>query len=150
MGITILNVFTKYPKSTFNFLKVNVKCFQNFPTIFWKFLKIFKKSVIIFSKISFSEIQGLLQNGCWLSPDRLVQQAIHLSQNTRKWAWNAKNKKCIAEYFVPLFSRFAPLFSLFAFHSILRQGWHSHKESNDFVVYFFAALIKHEIRAKSV
>ncbi len=60
----------------------------------------------------------------------------------------AKNKKCIAGYFAPLFSRFAPLFSLFAFHTILCLGRHSRKNSKDFVVYFFAALIKHKIRMK--
>ncbi len=67
--------------------------------------------------------------------------AIHLLRNTQKRSRNAKNEKCIALYFVSLFS-------LFAFGSILRQGWHSHEKSKDFVVYFLAALIKHEIRVK--
>ncbi len=34
-----------------------------------------------------------------------------------------------------------------AFH-ILRQGWPSHEKSKDFVVYSFAALIKHKIHMK--
>ncbi len=33
-----------------------------------------------------------------------------------------------------------------AFGSILRQGRHSCEKSKDFMVYFFVALIKHEIR----
>ncbi len=41
-------------------------------------------------------------------------------------------------YFVSFFSHFASLFSLFAFRSILCQGY---ENSKDFVVYFFAALI---------
>ncbi len=36
----------------------------------------------------------------------------------------------------------------FAFHSILRQGRHLRDKSKNFVVYFFTALIKHEIRLK--
>ncbi len=73
---------------------------------------------------------------------------MHLSRN-------AKNKKCIAGYFSSLFSHFmllfscfTLLFSLFAFHSILHQGRYSCKNWKDFVVYFFAALIKHEICVK--
>ncbi len=66
-----------------------------------------------------------------------VRPAIHLSWNTQKWAQNVKNKKCIAGYF-------ASLFSLFVFHSILHQGRHSRKNSKDFVVYFFTALMKCE------
>ncbi len=46
------------------------------------------------------------------------------------------------------FSLFAPLFSLFTFHSILHQGWHSCEKSKDFTVYFFTALIKHKTRMK--
>ncbi len=77
-----------------------------------------------------------------------VSWAIHLSQNMRKWLRNAKNKKCMAGYFVSLFSRFAPLLSLFAFRSISHEGWHLCEKSMDFVVYLFAALIKHKIRMK--
>ncbi len=51
-------------------------------------------------------------------------------------------------YFASLFSHFASLFSLFAFHSILRQSRRSRENSKDLVVYFFAALIKHEICMK--
>ncbi len=36
----------------------------------------------------------------------------------------------------------------FAFRSILHQGRHSRENSKDFVVYFFGALIKHEIHMK--
>ncbi len=43
--------------------------------------------------------------------NKLLRPAIHLSQNTQKWMWNAKNKTCIVRYFMPFFS-------LFAFHSI--------------------------------
>ncbi len=75
---------------------------------------------------------------CFLRP------AIHLSRNTQ----NAKNKKCIAGYFTSLFSHFAPPFSLFAFCCISRQGQHSHKKSKEFVVHFFAELIKHKISMK--
>ncbi len=60
----------------------------------------------------------------------------------------SKNEKCIAGYFASLFSHFVPLFSLFIFRSILRQGRHLREKSKDFVVYFSATLIKHEIRMK--
>ncbi len=70
-----------------------------------------------------------------------VRPAIHLSRNMWKWVQNAKTEKCIVRYFVRLFS-------LFAFRSILCQSWHSCKNSEDFVVYFFAVLIKHKIRLK--
>ncbi len=53
-----------------------------------------------------------------------------------------KNKKCISEYFAPSFLRFTPFFR------ILRQGQHLRENSWDFVVYFFAALIKQDIRLK--
>ncbi len=53
----------------------------------------------------------------------------------RKRSRNAKNKKCIVGYFASFFSHFAP-------------GWHSHEKSKDFVVYFFVALIIHEVRLK--
>ncbi len=43
---------------------------------------------------------------------------------------------------------FTSLFSHFAFHTILRQGWYSRKTSKDFIVYFFAALTKHKIWMK--
>ncbi len=46
------------------------------------------------------------------------------------------------------FSVFRVPFSLFAFYSISRQGWHLGENLNDFIVYFFAALIKHEIHLK--
>ncbi len=48
-----------------------------------------------------------------------------------------KKPKLYSEVFHTLF---------FSFHTISRQGPHSHKKSKDFVFYFFAALIKHEIR----
>ncbi len=54
--------------------------------------------------------------------------------------------KVYSVLFCVTFSHFGLLF--FSFHSILRWGWHSHKNSKDFVVYFFAALIKREIRMK--
>ncbi len=92
------------------------------------FFPIFSKNVAFFEKI-----WGL---------------AFHLSRNMRNRSRNTKNEKCIAGYFASLFSCFVPLFLLFVFHSILHQGWHSHKKSKDFMVYFFAALIKHEIRVK--
>ncbi len=60
-----------------------------------------------------------------------IRPAVHLSQNTRKCARNG-----------------AFCTTFFAFCSISRQGWHLCKKSKDFVVYFFAALIKHEIRMK--
>ncbi len=79
-----------------------------------------------------SYVNVLNANSLWL--------AIHLKQNTRK----AKNEKCIVGYFVPFFSRFALLFSLFLF--CIRVGIHA--KTKDFVVYFFAALIKHKICMK--
>ncbi len=77
-----------------------------------------------------------------------LRLAIHLSQNTRKWSQNAKNKKCIVGYFVSLLCilRPLPLSSLFTFCSILCQGRHSCDKSKDFVVYFFTALIKLEMK----
>ncbi len=77
-----------------------------------------------------------------------LRPIIHLSRNMRKWAGNAKNKMCISRYFAPLFSHFTSHFSVFTFCSISCQSRHSHKKSKDFAVYFFAALIKHEIRMK--
>ncbi len=70
-----------------------------------------------------------------------IRLAIHLSRNTRKWAQNAKNEKCTARYF-------APLFWFFAFRSTSCQGWHSSENSKNFMVNFFMALIKHEICLK--
>ncbi len=78
----------------------------------------------------------------------ILRPVIHLSWNVRKWARNAKNKKCIARYFAPLFSCLAPLFSLLVFRNISRQGRHSREKSKDFVGYFFAALIEHKICMK--
>ncbi len=69
-----------------------------------------------------------------------LMPVIHFPQNTRKQSQNAKNEKHIAGYFVFC----APFFP---FH-ILHQDQHLRKKSKDFVVYFFAALIKHEIRMK--
>ncbi len=97
---------------------------------------------IVYKNYETTLLQNLL---FWLI---LLRPAIHLSRNTREWAQNAKNEKCIAEYFTPLFSHFAPIFSLFAFCSNLRQCWHSHENSKDFMIYFFATLIKHEICMK--
>ncbi len=73
---------------------------------------------------------------------------LYTSQNMWKRSRNVKNKKCVARYFASLFSCFAPLFLLFAFHNILCQGWRLHEKSKHFVVYLFAALIKHEIHMK--
>ncbi len=70
----------------------------------------------------------------------LVRPATLIVKFTKR-SQNVKNKKCIAEYF-------ASLFSLFTFRSILCQSRHLREKSKDFVVYFFAALIKHEIRMK--
>ncbi len=67
-----------------------------------------------------------------------IRLAIHLSRNVT-------NEKCIAGYFAPFFSHFAPLFLLFVFCSISHLGRHSCENLKDFLVYFFAALIKHEI-----
>ncbi len=55
----------------------------------------------------------------WLLPPHwtLSKTGCTLSQNTRKWAWNAKNKKCIARYFAPLFSHSFFRFSHFALGS---------------------------------
>ncbi len=83
-----------------------------------------------------------------LSTPFIIRLAIHLSQNMRRWAQNAKNEECIAGYFTSLFLLFVPHFSLFAFCSISRQGRHSRGKSKDLVIYFFAALIKYDIRMK--
>ncbi len=74
------------------------------------------------------------RNGIW--------PAIHLSQNTRKWAQNGKNEKWIARYFAPLFSHFAPLFLLFALRSISRNGRHSRENSKGFHDLFFRGINK--------
>ncbi len=58
---------------------------------------------------------------------------------------NVKNEKCIAVYFTSLFSHFASFFSDFEFHTIFRQGQHPRKMSKDFIVHFFAAVMKHTI-----
>ncbi len=63
----------------------------------------------------------------------LIRPTIHLPQNTR----NVKSK-VYSEVFRATF---------FAFR-ISHQGLHSRKNSKNLVVYFFAALIKHEIRQK--
>ncbi len=59
-----------------------------------------------------------------------------------------KNEKYIAGYFASLFSHFVPLVLLFAFPSFSHQSWHLCEKSKDFIVYFFTALIKHEICMK--
>ncbi len=58
----------------------------------------------------------------------------------------AKNEKCILSgvFCVTLFVFCAPFFAF----RILCQCRHSSEKSKDFVVYFFAVLIKHEIRIK--
>ncbi len=43
-----------------------------------------------------------------------MMPAIHLSRNNMKCSQNMKNKKCIAEYFVSIFTHFVPFFSHFA------------------------------------
>ncbi len=72
----------------------------------------------------------------------MLRPAIHLSQNVRKRSRNMKNKKCVARCFASLFCVSRPFFH------ILHQGRHSHENAKDSVVYFFVALIKHEIRMK--
>ncbi len=66
-------------------------------------------------------------------------------------------RKCIVSvsYFVVCFTKNTPKCEkyiasrpFFRFFSISHRGWHSREKSKDFVVYFFAALIKHEIREK--
>ncbi len=54
-----------------------------------------------------------------------------------------EKQKAYGGLFPVILFTFCPLFSLFAFHSILPR-----KKLKDFVVYIFAALIKHEIRMK--
>ncbi len=127
----------------------------------WTFPRMIQHDQRRFNQYTASFNQGKrMHNCCWnraILPRWSLQSSCHmesrlqttrkkfakrvhntLSQNTREWVQNAENKKGIAEYFASFFSHFAPLFSLFAFCSIL------HKKSKDFVVYFFAALIKHE------
>ncbi len=122
------------------------KCFLN---QFWNFFKIFVKNLFLRSanllfRLAYLQIISV-KNFRSLS---IIRPAIYLSRNMWKWTWYTKNGKCIVGYFASLFSHFAALFLLFEFHSISRQGWHSGENSKDFVVYFFAALIKHEIRMK--
>ncbi len=74
----------------------------------------------------------------------LIRPAIHLLQNTQKHSQNVKNEKCTAGYFASLF-RISGLFFTFC---ILRQDWHLHKKSKNYVVNFFVALIKQEICMK--
>ncbi len=59
-----------------------------------------------------------------------------------------KKRKVYSEVFRVTFFVFRDPFSLFTFHSILHQGRHSREKSKDFVVYFFAASIKHKIHTK--
>ncbi len=73
----------------------------------------------------------------------IPRPAVHLSQNRWKRSQNTKNKKCIARYFASFFV----FRSFFAFRISL-QGWHLREKSKDLVVYFFTALIKHEIHMK--
>ncbi len=98
----------------------------------------------ILSVFTFCERFRVFHNKCIAS----LRPAIYLSWNRQKWAQNVKNEKCIAGYFAPLFLRFTPLFSLFAFCSNLCQGWHSRKTQRISWFYFFTTLIKHEIRIK--
>ncbi len=71
-----------------------------------------------------------------------LRPAIHLSQNMRKWARNAKNEKCITGCFASLFCVSRPFFAV----RISHHGWHSREKSKNFVVDFFAAVMKHVIR----
>ncbi len=73
---------------------------------------------------------------------------LYIYREIRENGHEMRKTKCIARYFVSLFSHFAPLFLLFTFHSILGLSRHSCEKSKDFVVYFFAALIKHKIHMK--
>ncbi len=59
-----------------------------------------------------------------------------------------EKRKVYSRIFCVTFLHFVPFFTLFAFHSILHQGRHSREKSKNFAVYFFAALIKHEIHMK--
>ncbi len=65
-----------------------------------------------------------------------------------KWVRHAKNEKCIAGISHHFFHVSRHFFLFSHFRSILCQDWHSCKKSKDFTVYFFVALIKHEIHMK--
>ncbi len=69
-----------------------------------------------------------------------IRPAIHIIKY-------ATNEKCIAGYFMSFVTFLEFRIPFFAFR-ILRLGQHSCEKSKDFVVYFFAALKKHEIRMK--
>ncbi len=68
---------------------------------------------------------------------QFVRLAIHLSRNMGK---HPRKMKVYNEVFCVTFFVFRAPF--FAFHSILWQGQQSREKSKDFIVYFFAALIK--------
>ncbi len=90
----------------------------------------------------------LLSSSQVISGSSFSKASYALIAKYAKRGRNAKNKKCIAIISRHFFSHFAPLFSLLTFCSISRQGRHSWEKSKDFVVYFFAALIKYEICMK--
>ncbi len=73
----------------------------------------------------------------------ILRPAIHLSQNMKKQSRNAKNKMCIAGCCVTFF-----LFRPFSCVLHFALGSDLYEKSKDFVVYFFAALIKHRIHIK--
>ncbi len=83
---------------------------------------------------------GLASSADWPNTSHFESCKVGYTLITKYAKIGPKTEKCLAGYFVSLFSRFA--------FRISRQGRHSCKKSKDFVVYFFAALIKHEICMK--
>ncbi len=59
-----------------------------------------------------------------------------------------EKQKLYSGIFRIIFFAFCTSFSRFPFRSISRKGRQSREKSKDFVVYFFATLIKHEIGMK--
>ncbi len=84
----------------------------------------------------------------FMKTENIPEAGYTLFVKYEKTILKCKKRKWIARYFASLFSHFPSLFSLFVFHSISRHGRHSCEKLKDLVVYFFAALIKHEIHMK--
>ncbi len=107
---------------------------KHFLNQFWNFFKIFVKNLLLQSAnllfwLVYLQIISV-KNFRSLS---IIKPAVHLSRHMQKWMQNAKNNKCIAKYFAPLFSQFCTPFPLLAFHSMSQQGWHSQENWKDFV-----------------
>ncbi len=136
---------TKHPLHTF---RISFK-FHDREEINYKIILTFCENAAPGSK--WCEIQKK-KNNTWNVKKMLRNTPLDQLYTYRKIYKNDCEKQDILRHFFRIswsfFLHFTLLFSLFAFCNILYQDQHSCEKSKDFVVYFFAVLIKHEICMK--